>query len=169
VNAKVAVNRIEDFLLLDEIDRGQIHTEDIPNVAVRLKNASFGYDSAAPYMKNLSVDFQRGELVAVLGEVGSGKTSLLLGMLGEMYQLNHKTSLLLGMLGEMYQLNQGLVNINGSVAYVSQQAWIQNCAIRENILFGQMYDKELYGKVLEMVSLMPDLERMPAGRCCYHF
>ena len=152
VNAKVAVNRIEDFLLLDEIDRGQIHTEDIPNVAVRLKNASFGYDSAAPYIKNLSVDFLRGELVDVLCEVGSGKTSLLLGMLGE-----------------MYQLNQGLVNINGSVAYVSQQAWIQNCAIRENILFGQMYDKELYGKVLEMVSLMPDLERMPAGRCCYHF
>ena len=119
---------------------------DIPNIAIRLKNASFSFDNRVAFMKNLNIDFKRGELVAVLGEVGSGKSSLLLGMLGE-----------------MYQLNQGLVNVNGSLTYVSQQAWIQNCSVKENILFCKEYDQELYEKVLELTSLVPDVKKMPAG------
>lgn len=119
---------------------------DISDVAIRLKNATFSFDNRVAFMKNLNIDFKRGELVAVLGEVGSGKSSLLLGILGE-----------------MYQLNQGLVNVNGSLTYVSQQAWIQNCSIKENILFGKEYDQELYDKVLELTSLVPDVENMPAG------
>lgn len=133
-------------MLLDEIDKSCVKNMDIPDIAIRLKNANFSFDNRVAFMKDLNIDFKRGELVAVLGEVGSGKSSLLLGMLGE-----------------MYQLNEGLVNVNGSLTYVSQQAWIQNCTIKENILFGKEFDMKLYNKVLEMTSLVPDIEQMPAG------
>ena len=56
--------------------------------------------------------------MAIIGKVGSGKSSLLSGLLGE-----------------MHKLNDNLININGSIAYIPQQAWIQNATVKNNILF----------------------------------
>ena len=81
-----------------------------------------------------------------MGQVGSGKSSILSGMLGEMYKLNH-----------------GRININGSVAYVPQLAWIQNDTVRNNILFGSRYSEDFYQQVISSCALKPDLEIMPAG------
>lgn len=83
----------------------------------------------------------------VLGKVGSGKSSLISGLLGEMHKLNPK----------------GKVSINGSTAYVPQQAWIQNATLRNNILFHGEYDQELYEHIIEACALKPDLAIMPAG------
>ena len=83
----------------------------------------------------------------VIGRVGSGKSSLLSGLLGEMHKLNR----------------DGLINIDGSVAYVPQEAWIQNDTVKNNILFKTEYDEEMYERVLEACSLKPDLDMMPAG------
>lgn len=63
----------------------------------------------------------------------------------------------------MYKLNMGRININGSVAYVPQLAWIQNETVRNNILFGSRYDQSLYDQVLSACSLVTDLAIMPAG------
>nr|XP_045719631.1 ATP-binding cassette sub-family C member 2-like [Mirounga angustirostris] len=52
---------------------------------------------------------------------------------------------------------------NGSVAYVAQQAWIQNCILQENILFGSIMQKQFYEQVLEACALLPDLEQLPNG------
>jgi ABC-type multidrug transport system fused ATPase/permease subunit len=79
--------------------------------------------------------------------VGSGKSSLLSGLLGEMHKQNPN----------------GLININGSIAYVPQQAWIQNATIRDNILFNLDFEKDIYEKIIEACSLKPDLAIMPAG------
>jgi ABC-type multidrug transport system fused ATPase/permease subunit len=67
------------------------------------------------------------------------------------------------MLGEMHKLNDGRININGTTAYVPQQAWIQNATVRDNILFGREYDEKLYNQVISACCLLPDLEIMAAG------
>ena len=87
---------------------------------------------------------KRGELVALVGVVGAGKSSLLSAILGEMSALG------------------GCLRLDGGgclrKAYVSQQAWIQNLTIRKNILFGREYEEEWYRQVLEACSLPRDLQ-----------
>lgn len=53
--------------------------------------------------------------------------------------------------------------MNGSIAYVSQSAWIQNASVRDNILFGKPFDAEKYNKVLKISELLPDLQILPNG------
>jgi ABC-type multidrug transport system fused ATPase/permease subunit len=66
------------------------------------------------------------------------------------------------MLNEMHKLNDGKINVNGSVAYVPQQAWIQNATVKENILFNKDYDEKSYKIILESCSLLDDIDTMPA-------
>lgn len=81
----------------------------------------------------------------MVGSVGSGKSSLIAAFLGEMDKIS------------------GKVNSYGSIAYVSQQAWIQNATLKDNILFGLPLNAELYENVLEACALKPDLEILPGG------
>uniref|UniRef100_A0A670HUK6 ATP binding cassette subfamily C member 6 n=1 Tax=Podarcis muralis TaxID=64176 RepID=A0A670HUK6_PODMU len=114
--------------------------------AFRFVNASFRWEKiGAPTLNKLNLEIPEGSLVAVVGQVGAGKSALLSAVLGEM----EKTG--------------GTAQRKGSVAYVSQQAWIQNTTLRENILFGLELNKLYYEKVLEACALLPDLEQLPAG------
>ena len=64
----------------------------------------------------------------------------------------------------MHKLNEkGLININGSTAYVPQQAWIQNATVKDNIMFGAEYDAEFYAQIIKACALEQDLAIMPAG------
>lgn len=63
----------------------------------------------------------------------------------------------------MHKLNEGKININGSTAYVPQQAWIQNATVKDNILFGVECDEQFYEQTLDACSLQSDLQIMPAG------
>ena len=92
---------------------------------------------------NLSVP--KGGLVAVVGEVGSGKSSLLSAALGEMIKL------------------EGSVNVLGSRAFVPQQAWIQNLTLKDNVLFGNELNEERYKQVLAACALEKDLQMLPGG------
>lgn len=83
--------------------------------------------------------------MAVVGSVGSGKSSVVSAFLGEMERVS------------------GVVNTNGTIAYVSQQAWIQNATLKDNILFGRPYVKATYDKVVEACALKPDFDMLPAG------
>ncbi|KAJ7671586.1 ABC transporter [Mycena polygramma] len=96
-------------------------------------------------MSNLTFSIPRGQLVAIVGAVGSGKTSLLQGMISEM----RKTG--------------GSVKFGGSVGYCPQSAWIQNATIRENICFGLPFEEEKYWKAVNDSCLQPDLEMLPNG------
>uniref|UniRef100_A0A669PUL0 ATP binding cassette subfamily C member 2 n=1 Tax=Phasianus colchicus TaxID=9054 RepID=A0A669PUL0_PHACC len=93
----------------------------------------------------VNLDIKPGSLVAVVGAVGSGKSSLISAMLGEMENI------------------KGHINIQGSLAYVPQQAWIQNATLKDNILFGSELDEARYQKVIKACALLPDLELLPAG------
>lgn len=88
---------------------------------------------------------KRGSLVGICGGVGSGKSSLLSALLGQMTLLD------------------GNVAVNGGFAYVAQQAWILNDSLKENILFGNEYDRDKYYAVLEACCLLPDLAELPYG------
>uniref|UniRef100_A0AAQ4NYA1 ATP-binding cassette sub-family C member 5 n=1 Tax=Gasterosteus aculeatus aculeatus TaxID=481459 RepID=A0AAQ4NYA1_GASAC len=88
---------------------------------------------------------KRGSLVGICGGVGSGKSSLLSALLGQMTLL------------------EGNVAVSGGFAYVAQQAWILNESLKENILFGNEYDQDKYHAVLEACCLLPDLGELPYG------
>jgi ATP-binding cassette, subfamily C (CFTR/MRP), member 1 len=88
---------------------------------------------------------KKGNLTAVVGSVGCGKTSLISALLGEMEKLN------------------GRVNVDGRIAYVSQQAWIQNATLQDNITFGKPMKKQLYDEVISACALSQDLAMLPGG------
>uniref|UniRef100_A0A4W5KSP6 ABC-type glutathione-S-conjugate transporter n=1 Tax=Hucho hucho TaxID=62062 RepID=A0A4W5KSP6_9TELE len=94
---------------------------------------------------SVSLEIKPGKLVAVVGVVGSGKSSLISAMLGEMHSA------------------KGFVNVQGSVALVPQQAWIQNATLRDNILFGYPLEDSRFQATLEACALGPDLELLPGG------
>uniref|UniRef100_A0A670HSL5 ATP binding cassette subfamily C member 6 n=1 Tax=Podarcis muralis TaxID=64176 RepID=A0A670HSL5_PODMU len=143
---KVSIIRLDDFLSSEDLNPQNIHTDYSGDHAFRFVNASFRWEKiGAPTLNKLNLEIPEGSLVAVVGQVGAGKSALLSAVLGEM----EKTG--------------GTAQRKGSVAYVSQQAWIQNTTLRENILFGLELNKLYYEKVLEACALLPDLEQLPAG------
>ena len=81
----------------------------------------------------------------IVGAVGCGKTSLVSAILGEM------------------EKKSGRVNIVGSIAYVPQQAWMQNASVKDNVLFGKKIDDNFYDNVIEACALRSDLKILPAG------
>ncbi|XP_048362920.1 ATP-binding cassette sub-family C member 5 [Sphaerodactylus townsendi] len=86
-----------------------------------------------------------GKLVGICGSVGCGKTSLISAILGQMTLL------------------EGSISVDGTFAYVAQQAWILNATLRDNILFGKEFDEERYNTVLSDCCLRPDLAILPNG------
>ncbi|KAM4742656.1 ATP-binding cassette sub-family C member 5 isoform 2-T3 [Anableps anableps] len=91
----------------------------------------------------ITLNVQKGQLLGVCGCVGSGKTSLISAILGQMTVL------------------EGSVAVRGRMAYVAQQAWILNATLRDNILFGQEYQEDRYQSVLSACCLRPDLALLP--------
>ncbi|XP_027504551.1 multidrug resistance-associated protein 1-like isoform X3 [Corapipo altera] len=143
---RVSLSRLEDFLFAEDLNPEDVSTNYSGNHAVGFIGASFRWEkNGLPILKNLSVKIPEGSLVAVVGQVGSGKSSFLSAVLGEMEKL------------------EGTVQRRGSVAYVSQQAWIQNDSLQENILFGADLNRPYYNLVLESCALLPDLEQLPHG------
>ncbi|KAJ7440231.1 ABC protein [Mycena latifolia] len=103
-------------------------------------------DADPPFaLRDISMSIPRGTLAAIVGRVGSGKSSLLQGLIGEM------------------RLTEGTWAFGGRVAYCPQAAWIQNATLRDNVLFGQPFEEERYWKVMEDACLLPDLELLADG------
>uniref|UniRef100_A0A452UFE1 Multidrug resistance-associated protein 1-like n=1 Tax=Ursus maritimus TaxID=29073 RepID=A0A452UFE1_URSMA len=146
VQTRISLDRLEDFLNTEELHPQNIETNYVGDHAIGFTNASFSWDKTGiPVLENLNIKIPEGALVAVVGQVGSGKSSVLSAILGEMEKLT------------------GVVQRKGSVAYVAQQAWIQNCILQENVLFGSIMQKQFYERVLEACALLPDLEQLPNG------
>uniref|UniRef100_A0A8C0BWW9 Canalicular multispecific organic anion transporter 2 n=1 Tax=Buteo japonicus TaxID=224669 RepID=A0A8C0BWW9_9AVES len=130
----VSLKRIQQFLSHDELDPNCVETKVIaPGKAITC------------FLHSINLLVPSGALVAVVGHVGCGKSSLVSALLGEMEKL------------------EGEVAVKGSVAYVPQQAWIQNATLKDNILFGQAPNEQKYQNVLEACALKTDLEVLPGG------
>ncbi|EFA77179.1 ABC transporter C family protein [Heterostelium album PN500] len=94
-------------------------------------------------LKDINLEVNNGELAVVIGPVGSGKSSLLSSLLGDL------------------KLISGGCALQGNIAYVSQLPWIMNGTLRDNILFGKEYDQQKYQNILEVCELTQDLELLP--------
>ncbi|KAJ3741472.1 ABC protein [Lentinula detonsa] len=97
------------------------------------------------HVQNINLEIPRHSLTAIVGKCGSGKSSLLQGLIGEMRVVN------------------GAFSFGGKVAYCPQVPWIQNTTVKNNILFGEPFDEERYWRVVEAACLLPDLEIMADG------
>ncbi|XP_059756486.1 ATP-binding cassette sub-family C member 2 isoform X4 [Balaenoptera ricei] len=146
LQASVSVERLEKYLGGDDLDTSAIRHDCSFDKAVQFSEASFTWDHDLEVtIQDVNLDIMPGQLVAVVGTVGSGKSSLMSAMLGEMENVH------------------GHITVKGTVAYVPQQSWIQNGTIKDNILFGSELDEKKYQQVLEACALLPDLEVLPGG------
>ncbi|XP_009957095.1 PREDICTED: canalicular multispecific organic anion transporter 1 isoform X1 [Leptosomus discolor] len=146
VQTNVSTARLERYLGGEDLDTSAIHHDPIAGSAVRFSEATFAWErDGNAVIRDVTLDIAPGSLVAVVGAVGSGKSSLVSAMLGEMENI------------------KGHINIQGSLAYVPQQAWIQNATLKDNILFGSELDEARYQQVIKACALLPDLELLPAG------
>ncbi|KAH8913704.1 hypothetical protein BT69DRAFT_122530 [Atractiella rhizophila] len=107
---------------------------------------------------DLDVTFPEGKLTLVTGASGSGKTSLLLALLGEMNLLSGK--IYLPKQPSVVDEHTGLYN---GVAYAAQAPWLQHATVRDNILFGAPFDRKRYDAVVEACALKPDLKLLDLG------
>ncbi|KAG1678447.1 Multidrug resistance-associated protein 1 [Nymphon striatum] len=113
---------------------------------VCMENGTFSWEkSSKSCLNNINLNVDQGKLIGVVGQVGSGKSSLLSAVLGEMHQ------------------QEGRVNVNGSIAYVPQQAWILNATVRENILFDSHFNGKKYQDILNKCALEADLQILAGG------
>ncbi|KAL2473106.1 ABC transporter C family member 3 [Forsythia ovata] len=149
VQTKVSLDRIASFLSLDDMQPDVI--EKLPmgssNIIVEIIDGNFSWDTCSPSstLKDINLKAFHGMRIAICGVVGSGKSSLLSCILGEVPKI------------------LGTVRLSGTKAYVSQSPWIQSGKIEENILFGREMDRQRYDMILEACSLRKDLELLPFG------
>ncbi|KFA48354.1 hypothetical protein S40293_04500 [Stachybotrys chartarum IBT 40293] len=125
-----------------------ISTASTPKVMVSVRNATFTFKSALqPVLKDISIDIEVNNWSIILGPVGSGKSALLLALLGEI------------------DATTGVVEKDGSMqtAFCSQDPWLPNKTIRQCIIGQSEFDHHWYSAVLDACDLMRDLPTMPAG------
>ncbi|XP_074281279.1 ABC transporter C family member 3-like isoform X2 [Silene latifolia] len=154
---RVSVSRLEDFLKGGEQGRlhkllDYSHTRSLDSLAIDVQIGEYSYDThiREPTIRITEcIRVKRGWKVAICGSVGSGKSSLMCSILGEMTRIS------------------GLeISVFGSKAFVSQSSWIQTGSIRENILFGKDMDTDSYEEVLEACALKEDLLMWPDSDLC---
>lgn len=97
------------------------------------------------HISDLDLTISRNELLAVVGPVGSGKTSLLAALAGDM------------------RITSGKIYQGAKMGYCPQLAYIQNATVRENILFGLPYNASWYDQVVSACALLPDFDMLPQG------
>jgi len=124
-------------------------------------------------LKSLNLEIIKGEFVCIIGEVGSGKSSLINSILGEMVHLDEKTIDELGsslmndetrdLICQRNMLHRDIIKLGGSISFVQQTPWIQNQTIRDNILFGLPMNEEEYNKTIDICQLESDLEILRGG------
>ncbi|KAF9901434.1 hypothetical protein EC991_006105 [Linnemannia zychae] len=161
-DAYVAIKRLEEFLLSED---GPINSfssiDETVEHSMVMEDASFVWETLlepmdggreqdvqrdlVPYLKNINLTVPRKSLTAIVGPVGSGKSSLLQAMVGSM------------------TLSSGRIIRGSTISYASQTPWIQNSTIRDNILFDQPFDEKLYWRVVKACCLLQDLDSFPAS------
>ncbi|XP_050310916.1 multidrug resistance-associated protein 1 isoform X2 [Anthonomus grandis grandis] len=144
IETYVSVKRINTFMNAEELDPDNVSHDKSEEDPLVIENGCFSWGED-PILKNINIRIPHKTLTAIVGPVGTGKSSLISAFLGEMDKIS------------------GRVNTYGSVAYVSQQAWIQNATLKDNITFGKPYDKFIYNKVIDACALKPDFDMLPAG------
>uniref|UniRef100_A0A8D2B2M4 ATP binding cassette subfamily C member 8 n=1 Tax=Sciurus vulgaris TaxID=55149 RepID=A0A8D2B2M4_SCIVU len=146
---------------------------DADNCCVQIIGGFFTWTpDGIPTLSNITIRIPRGQLTMIVGQVGCGKSSLLLATLGEMQKISGavfwNSSLPDGETGEDPSPEREMVadsdiRKRGPVAYASQKPWLLNATVEENITFESTFNKQRYKMVIEACSLQPDIDILPHG------
>ena len=101
-------------------------------------------------LKNINFKIKKGEHICIIGEVGSGKTCLLNAIINNLFVINKPKA-------------EGNIQLSGKVSFVSQNSWILNDTIEQNILFFKSMEREKYDKILSICQLKQDLQIFHKG------
>uniref|UniRef100_A0A0K3C7N0 BY PROTMAP: gi/647394901/emb/CDR36136.1/ RHTO0S01e15060g1_1 [Rhodosporidium toruloides] n=1 Tax=Rhodotorula toruloides TaxID=5286 RepID=A0A0K3C7N0_RHOTO len=145
---RVSISRMESFFAEEEVDHHVSNGDETAASVVKLEHATLRYAGAKgdrATLVDLDVDFPQRQLTVVSGPTGSGKSLLLLGVLGEL------------------EVVSGKVVLSPAVSYAAQHPWLESLTVRENIVFGYPTDEERYRAVIRACALEKDLELLPDG------
>lgn len=151
VEATVAVGRLTSFFTAEELQPDAVIAKEPAlhngDVSVKVRDASFTWDrkESRRCLENIDFEARKGELSCIVGRVGSGKSSLLQAMLGDIWKIH------------------GEIILHGSVAYVAQQPWVMNATVRDNIVFGHRWDPHFYERAINACALAEDFKTLPDG------
>ncbi|KAI4897857.1 hypothetical protein NFI96_005985 [Prochilodus magdalenae] len=129
--------------------RRQLRPTETEDVAVKVNGGYFTWGSNMSTLSDINIRIPTGQLTMIVGQVGCGKSSLLLAMLGEMQTIS----------GKVYWSNKNRY----SVAYAAQKSWLLNATVEDNITFGSPFSKQRYKAVIDACSLQPDIDLLPFG------
>uniref|UniRef100_A0A7N8XZ56 ATP-binding cassette, sub-family C (CFTR/MRP), member 9 n=1 Tax=Mastacembelus armatus TaxID=205130 RepID=A0A7N8XZ56_9TELE len=138
------------------------------SVFVQVANGFFTWGSNLSTLSDINIRIPTGQLTMIVGQVGCGKSSLLLAMLGEMQTI--EGSVYWSKLPDFEMVREGNIRYflsdlknRHSVAYAAQKSWLLNATVEENITFGSPFSKQRYKAVIDACSLQPDIDLLPFG------
>ncbi|XP_026182349.1 ATP-binding cassette sub-family C member 9 isoform X2 [Mastacembelus armatus] len=155
--------------------RRQMRPTETEDVAVKVANGFFTWGSNLSTLSDINIRIPTGQLTMIVGQVGCGKSSLLLAMLGEMQTI--EGSVYWSKLPDFEMVREGNISWSEteetdedirsknrhSVAYAAQKSWLLNATVEENITFGSPFSKQRYKAVIDACSLQPDIDLLPFG------
>ncbi|XP_071455642.1 ATP-binding cassette sub-family C member 4-like [Hetaerina americana] len=144
----VSVKRLQKFLLYEENTLEPLPSElsaKTHDIKINDVTAKWTQNVSENTLSNITLDVKPGMLMAIIGPVGAGKSSLLHAILHEL------------------PLSAGSIKLGGTVSYASQEPWMFAGSVRQNILFGEEYNKARYNQVIRVCALKRDFEELPHG------
>ena len=161
LNCLISMKRCEKFLYERDIESSSKQDSALrrQNIDVKFTNCNFGIKQYRNcqhkiLLNDINIEIHHGDLVAVLGETGSGKTNLANAIVNYLEYIPNKD----------ISKEQTAVNvINGDVSYAPQNPWIMNESIRNNILFYNVMDAQRYNEIIDICQLRSDLDNLPGG------
>ena len=151
IEATVAVGRLTSFLTAEELQDDAVQTVrttiTLGDESIRIRDATFTWDrnDHPKCLEDINFVARKGELSCLVGRVGSGKSSFLQAILGDIWKI------------------RGEVTLYGTVAYVAQSPWVMNASVKENIVFGHRWDPYFYEQTIHACAFSDDLKALPEG------
>ncbi|ORZ39286.1 P-loop containing nucleoside triphosphate hydrolase protein [Catenaria anguillulae PL171] len=149
VEAYASAKRLGKFFISADLDsyveRLPLDAKDEAAPVVHIKDAAFTFTGDTTVLTVDELSIKAGTLTAIVGKVGAGKSALVASMLGEIKK------------------ERGRVSVRGRVAFATQQPWIQNATLRENVLFGLAFDQAVYDRVIAACAMRKDVATLPKG------
>jgi ABC-type transport system involved in Fe-S cluster assembly fused permease/ATPase subunit len=150
IEASVAVNRLTGYFVAPELQADAVtrsETVETGEESLRIRDGTFTWDNNEELhvLHDINFSAHKGELSCIVGRVGSGKSSMLQAMLGDIYKI------------------KGEVTVRGATAYVAQSPWVMNATVRENIIFGHRWDPTFYERTIHACALVEDFASLPDG------
>uniref|UniRef100_A0A8D3A8R1 ATP-binding cassette, sub-family C (CFTR/MRP), member 9 n=1 Tax=Scophthalmus maximus TaxID=52904 RepID=A0A8D3A8R1_SCOMX len=142
--------------------RRPMRPSETEDVAVKVSNGFFTWGSNLSTLSDINIRIPTGQLTMIVGQVGCGKSSLLLAMLGEMQAIDGRVHW--SKPPECEMVHEANISKNRySVAYATQKSWLLNATVEDNITFGSPFSKQRYKEVIDACSLQPDIDLLPFG------